>query len=233
MSTDQYASSLSYAVDIVFVIDVTGSMRPVLDEVKAGALAFHDRLTEAMAEKDKQISNLRIRVIAYRDFLHDKPEDVILSTPFLDLPAQRADFDSFVRGLKPFGGGDEPESGLEALALGIHSDWEKGLDRRRHIVVMFTDASAHPLEKAAHVTSPQYGAEIPQTLDELTDIWESPQGEVMEFAAKRLLIYAPECYPWDVISSSWSNTLHYLSNAGQGLNDYEFKQIIDNIANSV
>ena len=33
---------LSYAVDIVFGIDVTGSMTPILDAVKANALGFYD-----------------------------------------------------------------------------------------------------------------------------------------------------------------------------------------------
>ena len=36
--TQQYGSSLGYAVDIVFVIDITGSMTPVLDQVKSGTL---------------------------------------------------------------------------------------------------------------------------------------------------------------------------------------------------
>ena len=31
---------LSYAVDIVFCVDVTGSMTPILDQVKANALRF-------------------------------------------------------------------------------------------------------------------------------------------------------------------------------------------------
>ena len=33
---------LSYAVDIVFCIDVTGSMTPIIDQVKANALRFYD-----------------------------------------------------------------------------------------------------------------------------------------------------------------------------------------------
>lgn len=230
---DQFGSTLSYAVDIVFCIDCTGSMEPVLEQVKSSALVFHQRLTEAMGQKRKHISSLRIRTIAFRDYLHDRPDDVMLATPFFQLPQESADFDAAVKMLEPFGGGDEPESGLEGLAFSMHSEWERGLDRRRHIVVMFTDASAHPLERAHHLTGPQYPGIIPQNLDELTEMWESPNGDVMEYAAKRLLIYAPDTYPWNVISSTWSNTLHYLSNAGEGLNDHEFRQIIDSIANSV
>ena len=228
---DSTDPALAYAVDIVFCIDATGSMEPVLDQVKANAITFHDRLAAAMATKAKRISQLRIRVVAYRDYLHDRFEDALLTTPFLVLPDQRADFEGVVAAIRPFGGGDEPESGLEALAFGLHSEWEHGLDRRRHIVVVFTDASAHPLEQAYGVTGPQYGGLVPPNLDELTEVWESPQ--VMEFAAKRLLLYAPDVYPWSVISASWSNTLHYLSNAGEGLADQKFHQIIDNIANSI
>lgn len=230
---DQYSGALSYAVDIVFVIDVTGSMEPVLDQVRKGALSFHDELGLAMQEKNKRISSLRIRTIAYRDYLYDRHEDVMLATDFLNLPDQAADFDEAVGLLQPFGGGDEPESGLEALSFAIHSDWERGLDRRRHIIVLFTDASAHPPEAAWHVTGNLYPGILYPNLDELTEAWEDDSSGPMEFSAKRLLLYAPDVYPWSEISASWSNTLHYLSQAGDGLADYEFRQIIDSIANSV
>ena len=230
---DQYSGALSYAVDIVFVIDVTGSMEPVLDQVRNGALTFHNELGMAMQEKNKRISSLRIRTIAFRDYLYDRHEDVMLTTDFLSLPEQAEDFSEAVSLLQPFGGGDEPESGLEALSFAIHSDWKRDLDRRRHIIVLFTDAPAHPPEHAWHITGSLYPGILHPNLDELTEVWEDDAGGPMEFSAKRLLLYAPDAYPWNDISSSWSNTLHYLSKAGDGLADYEFRQIIDSIANSV
>src|SRR4051812_2547683 len=102
---DQFGSTLSYAVDIVFCIDCTGSMEPVLEQVKSSALSFHERLAEAMSEKRKHISNLRIRTIAYRDYLHDRPDEVMLATPFFSLPEDAPAFDAAVRMLTPFGGG--------------------------------------------------------------------------------------------------------------------------------
>ena len=51
--------AVSYAVDIVFVIDITGSMQPVINNVKAAALSFHSDLEKVMAEKGKTISKLR------------------------------------------------------------------------------------------------------------------------------------------------------------------------------
>ena len=230
--TSQFGINLGYAVDIVFVIDITGSMTPVIDQVKAGAMGFHDRLLEVMGAKDKYVSSLRLRVVAYRDY-YDNASDALFHTPFFALPDQATQFTTYVSGLYADGGGDEPESGLEGLALAMASDWERGLDRRRHVVVLFTDASAHPLEASASNPVPGYPTGIPRTFDALTDQWDDPQGMQMEYAAKRLLLYAPDVYPWNVISASWDNVLHYPSRAGHGLNDVQFGQIVDAIAGSV
>lgn len=230
--TSQFGVSLGYAVDIVFVIDITGSMTPVIEQVKAGALSFHDRLVEIMAAKDKFVSSLRLRVVAYRDY-YDNPSDALFHTSFFRLPEDQAHFNTYVGALSADGGGDEPESGLEALAVAFASDWERGMDRRRHVVVLFTDASAHPLEASHGRYVPGYPTDMPNTFDALTDQWDDPQGSVMEYAAKRLLMYAPDVYPWNVISAYWDNVLHYPSAAGQGLDEIEFGQIIDAIAGSV
>lgn len=123
---EKYRGNLQYAVDIVMCIDITGSMNPVLDAVKESSLRFHQRLHGMMASKGKEISQLRLRVVAFRDF-GDNPDDAIEQTGFLRLPEQAAEFERFVRGLRATGGGDYPESGLEALALAVNSPWEKGL----------------------------------------------------------------------------------------------------------
>lgn len=228
----QQGAHLGYAVDLVFVIDITGSMKPVLDQVKAGAMGFHDHLLRVMGAKDKHVSSLRVRVVAYRDYL-DNAADGLFHTPFMSLPEEGHVFSNYVAGLHPDGGGDEPESGLEGLAVACLSDWERGLDRRRHVVVLFTDASAHPLEAARARAVPGYPTGLPATFDELTDMWDDPQGAAMEFAAKRLLLYAPDVYPWNVISANWDNVLHFPSRAGAGLNEVQFGQIVDAIAGSV
>lgn len=230
--TSQYSMNLGYAVDIVFVIDITGSMYPVLDQVKWGALQFHDRLLQVMQAKDKFVTKLRLRVVAYRDY-YDNPSDALFHTPFLQLPEEIGHFNTYVGGLTADGGGDEPESGLEALALAMASDWERGMDRRRHVVVVFTDASAHPLEAAASRPVPGYPTGLATSFDHLSDLWDDPQNGMMEFAAKRLLLYAPDVYPWNLISTHWDNVLHYPSAAGRGLNEVQFDQIIDAIAGSV
>jgi hypothetical protein len=144
-------------------------------------------------------------------------------------------FEQTVRSLEPAGGGDVPESGLEALALAVGSDWETGLDKRRHVIVMFTDAPAHPLGEPAQTMAANYPRSIPQSLEGLFEQWGSGQshGARMENSAKRLLMFAPEEYPWSDIADDWNNTIFFPSEAGEGLEEWEMDQIIATIANSL
>jgi hypothetical protein len=236
MSADieKYRGNLQYAVDIVMCIDVTGSMNPVLGAVKDSSLRFHQRLDEMMAAKGKRISQLRLRVVAFRDF-GDDPGSAIEQTDFLRLPEQAPQFEQFVRGLRATGGGDIPESGLEALALAVNSPWETGLDRRRHVIVMFTDAPAHPLGTIC-ASAQNYPSDIPRTMDELFEQWgyARSQTAVMEQSAKRLVLFAPEEEPWQqAIGEEWDLTLHFPSKAGEGLEEFEMDEIIETIANSL
>lgn len=187
-----------------------------------------------MGKKGKAISQLRLKVIAFRDF-GDDPSDAIEQTPFLRLPDQAREFEKFVQSIDATGGGDIPESGLEALALAINSPWETGLDRRRHVVVMFTDAPAHPLGTVG-VTAATYPAVIPRSLDDLFEQWgyARSQTSVMEQSAKRLVLFAPDQAPWsDPIAEEWDLTLHFASKAGDGLEEFEMDEIIETIANSL
>ncbi|MGP4110341.1 vWA domain-containing protein [Streptomyces sp. 4N509B] len=233
-AVERYQGNLRYAVDIVLCVDATGSMNPVLGAVKESALHFHQRLTEVMERKGKAISQLRLRVIAFRDF-GDDPSDAIEQTGFLHLPEQAPEFERFVQGLVAQGGGDVPESALEALALAINSPWEKGLDRRRHVIVVFTDAPAHPLGTVG-VTAQTYPKDVPHTMDELFEQWgyARSQTAVMEQSAKRLVLFAPDEEPWqEAIGEEWDLTLHFPSRAGEGLEEFEMDEIIETIANSL
>jgi von Willebrand factor type A domain len=233
-NSGQYSGNLRYAVDIVLCVDTTESMRPVLENVKSSALSFHDRLSAVMAEKGKSISQLRLKVIAFRDF-GDRADDALEETRFFRLPDDASAYEDFVRKLEPRGGGDAPESGLEALALAIRAPWERGLDRRRHVIVVFTDAPAHPLRAAAAVASGTYPQSIARSEDELFEEWgyQSSQSAMMENSAKRLLLFAPDLEPWEGIAANWNNTIHFPSEAGDGLEEWEMDEIIETIVNSL
>jgi hypothetical protein len=230
----QYGGNVRYAVDIVFCIDATMSMSPVLDRVKSSALSFHERLGDVMRTKEKSIGQLRLKVIAFRDF-GDRGDDALEETPFYTLPEDAAQYQAAVLALVARGGGDIPESGLEAVASAVRAPWERGLDRRRHVIVVFTDAPAHPLRSPGALASGYYPQSLAADANELFEEWghQGGQSAVMENSAKRLLMFAPDAEPWLGIAEDWNNTLFFPSKAGEGLEEYEMDEIIQVIANSL
>ena len=220
---------LSYAVDVAFCIDVTGSMTPVIDAVKANALRFFDDVQANLTAKGKSVDELRVRVIAFRDLTADD-EGALTESSFFALPGEQEIFSAFVDNLVPDGGGDAPESGLEALALAINSPWTSHGDRRRQVIVVWTDAPAHPLNFA--VLPPDLASSVPRNFSDLTDLWEDPQGPVGP-SSKRLILFAPDGAGWSDISANWENVVHHPSQAGAGLSDVDYGTIIDSIGNSV
>jgi hypothetical protein len=220
----------TYTVDMVLCIDATGSMHPIIDEVKKSALSFYEDLTKAMAEKDKVIDRLRLRTIVYRDYFYDGDKSMITSD-FFTLPDEKERFSDFVSGIKAVGGGDEPESGLEALALAMMSPWSNEGSKRRQVIVLWTDASAHKLEEAAKKKPAGYPGGMPVDFDALTDMWEGQS--YMEQNAKRLVIYAPDAYAWTDIANYWENALHFPSAGGRGLEEFEYSEVLDTIAASI
>jgi hypothetical protein len=220
---------LSYAVDIVFCIDVTGSMSPIIDQVKANALRFYDDVQSNLTAKGKNVDQLRVRVIAFRDFVADGAAALAASAFFI-LPDERAGFSDFVNALIAEGGGDAPESGLEAVALAIDSPWTTIGDRRRQVIVVWTDQPAQPLD--ASVLPPDLSSRVPANFSALTDLWEDEQGP-MGSSSKRLILFAPDGPGWTDISAVWENVVHHPSQAGGGLSEVDYGTIIDSIGNSV
>jgi hypothetical protein len=220
---------LSYAVDIVFCIDVTGSMTPIIDQVKTNALRFYDDVQSNLTAKGKNVDQLRVRIIAFRDFAADGAA-ALDESPFFTLPDERADFSEFVNGLVAEGGGDAPESGLEAVALAIDSPWTTTGDRRRQVIVVWTDQPAQSLSPS--VLPPDIASRVPADFSALTDAWEDEQGR-MGSSSKRLILFAPDGPGWSDISGVWENVVHHPSQAGGGLSEVDYGTIIDSIGNSV
>jgi len=224
--------SKDYTVDMVFCIDATGSMeefkggqKRIINMVKENALNFYSDLMRKMDEKHKRISQLRVRVVAFRDYIADG-DDAMLVTDFFKLPEQTADFESCINSITAQGGGDIPEDGLEALAYAMKSNWTtEGTDQRR-VIVVWTDASTHAIGHGAK--APNYPKGMPRDLSELGDWWDD-----IPMKAKRLVLYAPDEPAWSYISANWDNVVHYPSVAGNGLAECDYSEILDVLAQSI
>ena len=210
------SQGLPYHIDIVFCIDVTGSMSPVIDLVKEKVRKFPHNIKDSLVKNGKVVE-LRVRVIAFRDFATDA--DAMQASEFFTVEPSTdlAKHESFVNGLSASGGGYEPDSALEALSIALMSNWTHEGDKQQHIIVMFTDASAHKLESRVGEVSEPFKGQVASSLDELTDWWDGGQTVRLKKDCRRLLIFGPDAYPWNIISEIWGHTVFIHSQAGKGL----------------
>ena len=222
----------NYNIDVCLCIDKTDSMKPIISTVKYNALNLYDDIVNSLEAKGKHIGRMRIRVIWFGDYVADGDKAMYVS-PFFVMPDDMNKFKECVEGVRPEGGGDIPEDGLEALTYAIRSDWCKDGWKKRHIIALFTDAPAHDLGYGrSSLHYPKTG--MPETFGELSTMWgdEDNAGE-MDYMAKRLLLFAPNESYWKKISFGWENTVIRDVAADRGLQDVTYQVMIDTIANSV
>lgn len=223
--------NLTYNVDLALCIDATQSMGSLLDTVKTNAVNFYDDLTKEMEKKGKHIDKLRVRVIVFRDYIADG-NNAMLSTEFFSLPEEERDFAQILESIRAMGGGDDPEDGLEALAYAMKSKWNTEGAKKRHIIVVWSDDGTHNLGFCNK--APNYPAKIAADFDELTAWWgDTYQDGLMDNKAKRLIIFAPNKEYWNSISDLWDNVLHFQSEAGNGLREIDYKEILNAISNTI
>ena len=134
--------------DIVFLIDVSGSMAPVIDALRRNIEVFIDSLGAGDANSGPPVKDWRGKVVGFRDAEHDP--HWFHDAPFVrDTGALKAQ----LAALTAQGGGDEPESLLDALyklatleatPKGAQSEdpgkWRYRSDAAR-VVIVFTDAT--------------------------------------------------------------------------------------------
>ena len=215
-------------VDICLCIDKTNSMSSFIVRFKKEARKlFHD-VINILHSKGKTISCFRVRVICFGDCKDDK--EPMISSPFFILPDSMDQLEDFLKCIEIENDGDAPVDGLEALAYAMKSDWNEEGRRKRHIIALFTDTSAHELGFGKEEdTYPKVG--MPKDFGELSEMWgdEDEPGE-MNYQAKRLLLFAPDVSFWHTIANCWENTAIRITKEEAGLGDIPDKELLDIIA---
>ena len=130
-SFQQYVGELrQVGLDVVFVIDATGSMGWLISEVK-------DHVDTMAASIRRLVPVTRFGVVAYRDY--DDPEFVTMVQP-LTLNVGRVH--AFLDQLQARGGGDPPE----AVDAGVQTAMQRAgwKPDSKHVIVILGDAPPHP-----------------------------------------------------------------------------------------
>jgi hypothetical protein len=138
--------------DLVFVVDVSGSMAPCIDALRGNIEIFIDSLNRGDANNAAPVKDWRGKVVGYRDIESAESDGLpwVVDNPFVrDAGALKAQLGA----LQAAGGGDEPESlldalykvaSMEAVPKGSQTEdpnkWRYRSDAAR-VVIVFTDAS--------------------------------------------------------------------------------------------
>ncbi len=123
------------ALDIVFLMDKTRSMTPFIKALKRKCIDFANTV-------NGEGYDCRLGLVGFGDLEINEPIEVFKPTDNVNLFQQQID------SLKVTGGGDEPESSVEALDRALTLDFRKGA---RVCMVHITDASCHNAERIPQI----------------------------------------------------------------------------------
>ncbi len=127
-----YVFADSKKLDLVFVIDTTGSMWDDIDEVKKNAKKLVDKISS-------EVEDYRVAIIVYRDYTDFNPPAYV-HLPFTT--GKNTIVDS-INTITVGGGGDWPEAVYAALMTANELPWRDGVRKR---VILMGDAPAHDPE---------------------------------------------------------------------------------------
>jgi len=112
-------------LDVLFVIDATGSMEQYISEARKYAGEVAVKLA-----KDNEL-DIRFGVVAYRDH---SPQDTSFVTSKSAGFGNAAQLQDALSKLNARGGGDRPEAVWDGVAEAIKFDWRKGADRTIYLI---------------------------------------------------------------------------------------------------
>lgn len=122
-------------LDLVFLVDETGSMGAYIEEVKRRLLDIIDALEDAPLCR-----SLRLGLVSYRDH---PPQDSSFASRVVPLTSDVPSIRQGVQRMQASGGGDGPESVTDGLYDLVRLDWRPKAAR---VVVWFGDAPPHGVE---------------------------------------------------------------------------------------
>lgn len=134
------AAANSGDLDLVLVVDTTGSMGAVLNDVKFN-------LQKLVANLNATGGSVRVGAVAYKDTCD---REMIRILPLTSLEADGVNtLSAFLGSLQASGGCDWPEKMDAALAAAVGLEWRSDVPRS---IIVIADAPAHPQDEAAALT---------------------------------------------------------------------------------
>ncbi|KAG2345986.1 hypothetical protein BDR05DRAFT_960297 [Suillus weaverae] len=125
-------------LDLLFILDLTGSQQPYIDSVKSSINAICAEILGSDHVNSAQPGDLRVAFIAFRD--HPPQEDSFVTREW-DFVSDITRIHANLRSLPGAdGGGDGPEAVTAALARALKMRWRDDCNR---VAVLVSDAPPH------------------------------------------------------------------------------------------
>lgn len=160
-------------IDLVLLLDCTGSMGQYIAKAKACLLDISTRFEQQYPGHGR----LKIGVVAYRDHPPQDMSFITLTAPLTsDIPSVR----TFLGELSARGGGDDPEAVGAALGEAVQLDWRPDAVK---VAVLIADAPPHGIG--------EMGDGFPQGVPGSTD----PFSAIEALAALGVRLYTVGCLP--------------------------------------
>lgn len=205
-------------MDIVICIDATGSMEPCINELKNNLKNFINSFNVYFG-KNQIVPDWRARIIYYRDLDVDK--EALKEFPFV---SSEDELKRQIDLVEAEGGGDEPESALDALYIAISkSEWREGV---LHAVILFTDA---PSKGQLHDSTVEPGQD------------RSINTVINAFIAdkySKLFIYSPEHEVYEKLKDIPGSVINYVGSVEdksvyEGLKNLDFQELLQQLGKTL
>ena len=195
-------------LDIMFIMDITGSMGMWLKEAKENVTNIIDEIVE-----NNPGSQIRISFVGYRDFTEiNELQGHYVS---IDFTKNVNDVKKFISGIDCFGGGDEPEDVVGAFNIALSMNWVS--DARYAVLVC--DAPCHG-KKYHNITYDKFINGDPKGLI-LEDL-------IKDFKNKNITLYCIEINDstkimFNIMKDIYNdNSMFHIETLGNNVNKFSF-----------
>ena len=209
--------SMKHGIDIVFCVESSIEMSRHIDRIKKDMHKWCERIIHELEWKYQEIGELRTKLITFTNYDQNDREAILL-TDFFVLPKDYDEFETCVNSFVLRDKSDKTVDGLEALAYAICSKWSNEWMKRRRIIIVYANSPTHSI--GYHKNAEHYPKGMPKSMKEIASWWDELGW------SKRLVLFTPYAPDWNIITQMWDNTIHFPSEAGEGINNEEIKELL-------
>jgi serine/threonine-protein kinase PpkA len=126
----------SLLIDVVYVVDLTGSMQPFVDATADSIRESAQKFSDVAGAEER----IKFGLIGFRDSTDRWPENEFVTKNFTPNLVNRRQFEALLRNAVAKEGGDVPEAVYAGVEEGLKSKWT---EKSVKLVVLVGDASSH------------------------------------------------------------------------------------------